>query len=216
MDILKRGFDAGVAFVGLAMLWPVLVVIAIRIRLWDGAPVIFCQERVGRFGRPFQILKFRSMVANAPRLGNSITAAGDKRVTRTGRLLRRFKLDELPQLWNVLKGEMSLVGPRPEVAEYVDLEDARWREVLSVRPGVTAPASLAFLGEEEMLARAKDTERLYRESILPAKLELNLRYVRERSFLGDLRVIAQTLPRCCARNQTTADSPGERLYEEST
>ena len=216
MDSLKRGFDAGLALLGLALLWPLLAAIAIRIRLCDGAPVIFSQRRMGRFGRPFLIRKFRSMVADAPQLGNSITAAGDARVTGTGRVLRRFKLDELPQLWNVLLGEMSFVGPRPEVPEYVDLRDARWREALSVRPGVTAPASLAFLGEEQMLARASDPVRLYRESILPAKLELNVQYARNRSFAGDLRVIGETLLRCFARTPATPEIPGERLFEEPT
>jgi lipopolysaccharide/colanic/teichoic acid biosynthesis glycosyltransferase len=216
MDSLKRGFDAALALFALALLWPLLAAIAIRIRLCEGAPVIFSQRRMGRFGRPFLIRKFRSMVADAPRLGNSITAAGDARVTRTGRVLRRFKLDELPQLWNVLKGEMSIVGPRPEVPEFVDLHDARWREALSVRPGVTAPASLAFLGEEQMLARANDPVRLYRESILPAKLELNVRYARSRSFAGDLRVIGETLLRCFARTPATPEIPGERLFEEPT
>ena len=216
MDSLKRGFDAGLALLGLALLWPLLAAIAIRIRLCDGAPVIFSQRRMGRFGRPFLIRKFRSMVVDAPRLGNSITAAGDKRVTRTGRFLRRFKLDELPQLWNVLVGEMSIVGPRPEVPEYVTLEDARWREVLSLRPGITAPASLAYLGEESMLARADDPERFYRESILPAKLELNLQYVRERGFISDLRVIGETLFHCFARTPANPEIPGERLFEEPT
>ena len=216
MDLLKRGFDASLALFGLALLWPVLALIAIRIRLCDGAPVIFSQPRVGRFGKPFLIHKFRSMVTDAPRLGSSVTAAGDTRVTPTGRLLRRFKLDELPQLWNVLKGDMSIVGPRPEVPEYVDLCDAGWQEVLSVRPGVTSPASLAYLGEESLLARANDLERFYRESILPAKLGLNLRYVRQRSFLGDLRVIGETLLRCFARTPATAEIPGERLFEEPT
>lgn len=216
MDILKRGFDVVLALFCLALLWPVLAVTAIWIRLHEGRPVIFSQWRLGRCGKPFLIRKFRSMVTSAPQLGSSITTAGDARVTHTGRFLRRFKLDELPQLWNVLLGEMSFVGPRPEVPEYVDIEDPRWREVLSARPGITAPASLAYLDEERLLARAGDPERWYRESILPAKLELNLRYVRSRGFLGDLRVIGETLPRILARAPRQASASGDRPCEEST
>lgn len=216
MDTLKRGFDVVLALFCLALLWPVLAAIALWIRLQEGRPVIFSQWRLGRCGKPFLIRKFRSMVTAAPRLGSSVSSAGDARVTRTGRLLRRFKLDELPQLWNVLLGEMSFVGPRPEVPEYVDFEDARWREVLSARPGITAPASLAYLDEERLLAHAGDPERYYRESILPAKLELNLRYVRNRGFLGDLRVIGETLPRVLARAPRQAGISAGRPREEST
>ena len=162
MDLLKRGFDASLALFGLALLWPVLALIAIRIRLSDGAPVIFSQPRVGRFGKPFLIHKFRSMVTDAPRLGSSVTAAGDTRVTPTGRLLRRFKLDELPQLWNVLKGDMSLVGPRPirprffeELAEELP---AYWQRLV-VRPGLTGFAQVRRGYETSMVEKlAHDLE----------------------------------------------------------
>lgn len=216
MDSLKRGFDAGLTLIGLTALWPVLAAIAIWVGLANGRPVLFTQRRVGRFGRPFFIRKFRSMVPDAPSLGRSLTVAGDVRITRTGRFLRCFKLDELPQLWNVLRGEMSLVGPRPEVPEYVDLEDPRWREVLSVRPGMTAPSSLDYFGEEQLLARTRDAERFYRETLLPAKLELNVRYVRTRTFVGDVRVIGKTLLRCFALPSQARRVPGDRLFEEPT
>ena len=160
---------------GLGLGLPAFLLIALLIRIEDGGPVFFRQTRVGRNGRFFQLLKFRSMRVNSP--GTSITAATDTRITRVGRVLRHYKLDELPQLWNVLTRDMSLIGPRPEVPEYVDLNDSTWRDVLGFRPGITDLASLIYRDEEQVLARgSNDLDRYYREVILPEKLSLNLQY----------------------------------------
>jgi lipopolysaccharide/colanic/teichoic acid biosynthesis glycosyltransferase len=179
-----------VAGAALVVLSPLAVVCALAIVIEDGRPVFFRQLRMGRAGAGFLLLKFRSMRRNAP--GSRVTAGGDRRITRAGAFLRRYKLDELPQLWNVLRGEMALVGPRPEVPEFVDAQDARWREVLRVRPGITDLATLLYRHEEQMLAGAADPERYYREVILPEKLRLNLRYLRTRSRASDAALLALT------------------------
>lgn len=154
--------------------------------------MFFRQRRVGLGGRPFRIHKFRTMTDEVPRV--NISATGDPRVTRVGRVLRKTKLDELPQLIDVVRGEMALVGPRPEVPEYVQHWPAKWRSlILSVRPGITDPASIRYRNEADELARADDPERYYIEVILPQKTRLYAKYVRERSTLGDLKIIAQTL-----------------------
>jgi lipopolysaccharide/colanic/teichoic acid biosynthesis glycosyltransferase len=173
------------------VLMPVFAGLALLIVWDDGLPVLFSQTRVGRSGRPFRIWKFRTMRRDSH--GGVITAAGDARVTRAGAVLRRSKLDELPQLFNVLKGDMSLVGPRPEVAEHVQLEAPMWQAVLQVRPGITDLASLLYRNEEELLAAAGDPNALYRESVLPAKLLLNLKYLQSRSFWLDLKLILLTI-----------------------
>lgn len=192
----KRLFDIVCAGLGLLILLPVLIALALWIK-WDSpGPVLFRQERVGRFGKPFYIHKFRSMRVDAPALGPQITVGEDPRITRSGRVLRAAKLDELPQLWDVLRGAMSLVGPRPEVPRYVALYTPAQRElVLSVRPGITDPASLQFRNESEVLARAADPEREYAEVILPAKLKLAGEYVRQASLWTDIRLILATLRR---------------------
>ena len=190
----KRLFDIVLCSLGLLLLSPLLLVLALWIKLDSPGPVLFRQQRVGRHGVPFDIHKFRTMRADAPTLGPQITVSADPRITRCGAWLRRSKLDELPQLWDVLRGAMSLVGPRPEVPRYVALypDDLR-RQVLSVRPGITDPASIAYRDESAVLARALDPERTYIEEIMPAKLALAARYAQEHSFAGDLRLIAQTL-----------------------
>jgi lipopolysaccharide/colanic/teichoic acid biosynthesis glycosyltransferase len=160
------------------------------ILLDDGGPVLFSQKRIGKSGRPFRIWKFRTMRAGSR--GAVITAAGDARVTRIGGALRKYKLDELPQLYNVLRGDMSLVGPRPEVPEFVKLDVPIWQVVLQVRPGLTDLATLMFRDEENLLATSNDPLALYRETILPAKLILNVSYLRSRSFLRDLKLIYLT------------------------
>lgn len=182
-----RFLDPIFAAAGLFLLTPVLLAIAILILWDDGAPVLFRQVRVGRQGKPFRIWKFRTMRTGA--LGTPITAAGDSRVTRVGAVLRRHKLDELPQLFNVLKGDMSLVGPRPEVPEFVQLQAPIWQAVLQVRPGVTDVASLLFRDEEKLLRGPGDPATLYRETVLPVKLVLNLAYLRSRSYWRDLKLI---------------------------
>lgn len=191
-DGAKRAFDLAASAVGLWLLAPVFLVLAVVIRLTDHGPAFFRQERIGRDGRPFRIHKFRTMrVANS---GSLVTSADDDRITPIGKFLRRTKLDELPQLIDVFVGDMSLVGPRPEVAKYVELwgEDAK-TEILSVRPGISDPAAIAFRNEQEELAAADDPERHYVEVILPQKVAMYLDYVRHRSFVGDLKVVAQTL-----------------------
>jgi lipopolysaccharide/colanic/teichoic acid biosynthesis glycosyltransferase len=186
-------FDAVCAAAGLIVLSPVLAVLSLLIVLCDGRPVLFSQMRVGRYGKEFRIWKFRTMRHGSQ--GSSITAAGDKRITVIGAWLRRFKLDELPQLFNVLRGEMSLIGPRPEAPEYVDRESLLWRAVLLVRPGITDVATLLYRDEEALLASCGDAERFYRETALPEKLFLNLNYLRIRTFLRDMKLIWLTI-RC--------------------
>lgn len=190
---MKRLFDIAAAGLGLLLLWPVLLAAAVWVKLDSPGPVLFRQTRVGRFGVPFTIHKFRTMRV-AP--GAAITVGADPRITRAGHRLRQTKLDELPQLWDVLRGAMSLVGPRPELPKYVELYPADLRErVLSVRPGITDPASLAFSHEAELLAAAADPEREYREVILPAKLRLSADYAARASLATDLRLIVATLAR---------------------
>jgi len=190
----KRLFDIVCAAIGLLLLSPLLLAVAVWIKLDSAGPVMFRQERVGRFGRTFRIHKFRTMRVDAPRLGPQITIGEDARITRSGRWLRATKVDELPQLWDVLRGAMSLVGPRPEVPRYVAMYPAELREVvLSVRPGITDPASLSFRNESELLAKAADPEREYVEVVMPMKLRLAADYVRNASLGGDIRLILATL-----------------------
>lgn len=195
---MKRFVDVVAALLGLLLLAPLLLVIAFAVRIDSEGPALFRQTRVGRDGRTFQILKFRSMYhGHHCRDGaTQITAASDPRITRVGTLLRRTKLDELPQLINVLRGDMSLVGPRPEVPRYVAMypPDAR-SEILSVRPGITDEAAIEFRDESEILGRSDDPERTYVEEILPRKIRLYRDYVRHRSLLGDLGIILRTLRR---------------------
>ena len=190
----KRAFDLLLAGLGLLLLSPLLIAIALWIKLDSPGAVMFLQERVGRHGRLFLIHKFRTMAADAPALGPQITVGADARITRAGRFLRASKLDELPQLWDVWRGAMSLVGPRPEVPRYVALYPAALREiVLSVRPGITDIASLEYRDEARLLAEAADPERCYVEQVLPAKLALSARYVQTRSFAGDLALVWRTV-----------------------
>ena len=192
--ITKRAFDLLLSGIGLLLLSPLLIGIALWIKLDSPGSVMFCQERVGRHGRLFLIHKFRTMTADAPERGPQITVGADARITCAGQFLRASKLDELPQLWDVLRGAMSLVGPRPEVPRYVALYPADLRRVvLSVRPGITDIASIEYRDESRLLAEAADPERCYVEQILPAKLALASRYVLTRSFSGDLRLILRTL-----------------------
>ena len=190
----KRLFDIVFAGLGLLLLSPLLLAIAAWIKLDSAGPVLFRQERVGRFGVPFRIRKFRTMREDAPSLGPQLTVGADPRITRVGRRLREAKLDELPQLIDVLVGAMSFVGPRPEVPRYVAKYPAALRDkVLSVRPGITDPASIEYRDESALLARAADPERVYVEQVLPAKLQFAAQYVDQMSLRTDVRVIAATL-----------------------
>jgi lipopolysaccharide/colanic/teichoic acid biosynthesis glycosyltransferase len=190
----KRLFDLVVALGGLALFALPMLALALWVRLDSPGPVFFRQERVGRHGRPFRIHKFRTMVADAPARGPALTVGDDPRITRAGAWLRRSKLDELPQLLDVLAGTMSIVGPRPEVAQYVALYPPALREqVLSVRPGITDPVSLRFADEGELLARAADPELEYRETVLPAKLRAAADYARSATLWSDLVVGVRTL-----------------------
>ncbi len=190
----KRAFDLCVACVSLVVLAPLLLTLSLLILLTSGPPVLFRQERIGRAGRGFTLLKFRTM-----RSGSTgalpLTARGDKRVTAMGRFLRAAKLDELPQLVNVLRGEMSIVGPRPEVPRYVERYVAHQRRVLDVRPGLTDPASVLFRNEEALLGSVSEEQRqaYYVEKILPQKLEMNLAYIDRAGFSYDLALIAGTV-----------------------
>jgi lipopolysaccharide/colanic/teichoic acid biosynthesis glycosyltransferase len=190
-ESFERLFDVACSTAGLLLLSPVLAGVALMIIFDDGRPVLFNQMRVGRNGTLFRIWKFRTMRLGIA--GNVITTAGDSRVTRAGKTLRKFKLDELPQLFNVLKGDMSLVGPRPEVPEYVQVDAPIWRLVLRFRPGVTDLATLLYRDEERILGTCGDPNAFYRASVLPAKLILNLAYHLSRSFGQDLRLIFLTI-----------------------
>ncbi len=190
---IKRSFDLFFATVGLLFLSPVFGLLAVAVKLSDGGPVFFVQQRVGQGGRLFGILKFRSMVVNAEKLGLSVTKDGDPRITRIGRFLRKTKLDELPQLWNVLRGEMSFVGPRPEVPRYVALYTAEQRQVLALKPGITDLATLEFRNEEELLRTAGDTEKFYLEYCVPRKIALNLAYAQQANLWRDVKIILKTL-----------------------
>ena len=193
MKACKRAFDFVFSLIGLVALSPLLVVVAAAVRLHDGGPVFFLQERVGRGFRPFKIIKFRTMEPGAEARGRAITARGDARITGVGRVLRKTKIDELPQLVNVLKGEMSLVGPRPEVPKYIEMFRRDFEEILKVRPGITDYASVRYKDEEEALGAATDPERYYVSDVLPAKIGLNLSYIRNRGMLEDVKVILVTL-----------------------
>ena len=191
--MLKRLIDLTFSSIGLILLLPVFLVIGLWIRFDSPGGIFYRQKRVGLHGSEFLLLKFRTMRPGSDKKGLLTVGGNDSRVTRIGRILRKYKLDELPQLINVLKGEMSLVGPRPEVKKYVDLYNERQRQVLSVPPGITDLASIAYSDENELLARAEDPERFYIETVMPAKLELNLEYIRKAGLLTDLKIIFQTL-----------------------
>lgn len=190
---MTRTFDCLVAAAGLLLLLPGLLLLALLIRIVDGAPVFYRQVRVGRGGRPFRIWKFRTMVVDSDRAGRAITVGGDPRITRTGVWLRRWKLDELPQLVNVVAGEMAFVGPRPEVPRYVDLYTESQRRVLDLRPGITDPASIAYRNESDLLAGREDPEGYYIGTILPDKIRISLEYGGRASLWRNLKVILATL-----------------------
>lgn len=190
--MVKRLFDAVASAAGLLVLSPLLLLLALWIKLDSAGPVLYAAPRVGKGGRLFRMYKFRTMVINADKVGGSSTPDDDPRITRVGRMLRRYKLDELPQLLNVLNGTMSLVGPRPQVKWAVDLYTPEQREVLTVPPGITDYASIHFPNEGEILRGSTDPDRDYMEKIHPEKMRLSLEYVRRRSLGTDVAVLART------------------------
>lgn len=189
--ISKRAFDIVFSLIGLLILSPVLALTGICVRLSSRGPALFRQERTGRYGKPFTIYKFRTMVLNHG--GSSVSVRGESRITRLGSVLRKLKIDELPELWNILIGDMSFVGPRPDMPEYASRLQGEQREILSVRPGITSPASLKYAREEEILSTVSDPLKHFDEVIWPDKMEMNLRYVRSRTFIGDLILIIRTV-----------------------
>lgn len=191
--VAKRIFDICFALTGIFLLSPLFILIALLIMADTGAPVFYFQQRIGLKGKVFNLVKFRTMLVGADRLGYLTIGNADKRITKTGYYLRKYKLDELPQLFNVLVGDMSFVGPRPEVSKYVKLYTRTQLRVLSIKPGLTDWASIKFFNENELLARSEDPEKLYVNRIMPSKIEQNLNYIDHRSLLVDIKIIFQTL-----------------------
>lgn len=193
--VLKYVFDRLMALIGLLVLWPVLLVVTLLIRIrMPGGPVIFKQQRVGREGELFTMYKFRSMSVGHG--GSSVSVAGESRITPLGAKLRHYKLDELPELWNVLIGDMSFVGPRPDVPGYADQLKGKDRDVLRLRPGITGPASLKYRDEEDILAKQANPQKFNDEVIFPDKVRINLYYLEHYSFLKDIRMIFCTVLGC--------------------
>jgi lipopolysaccharide/colanic/teichoic acid biosynthesis glycosyltransferase len=190
---VKRTFDILISLLGLIFFSPVFIVVSILIKNKDCGPVFYRGVRVGKYGELIRLFKFRTMVVDAEKIGGSSTAEDDPRITKVGKYLRRYKLDELPQLINVLKGEMSIAGPRPEVQHYVDLFTEEEQAILSVRPGMTDWASLWNSDEGKVLAGSPDPDKSYMEKIRPTKLKLQLKYIKEQSFPVDLKIILQTV-----------------------
>ncbi len=188
----KRIFDLFFILIGLPFLLPFLAIIALMIKLEDGGPVFFIQRRIGYKGKPFYMWKFRTMVIDAEKKGSLITVGNDPRITKVGYFLRKYKLDEFPQLLNVLKGEMSLVGPRPEVEKYVVLYNSEQRKVLDIIPGMTDPASIKYVNENEILAQANDPEKIYIDKVMPEKIKLNLEYAEKATCWSDFLIIIKT------------------------
>ena len=190
--LLKYLFDRIVSFVGLLFLWPILIIVAILIRKkMPGGPVLFKQKRVGRNGRLFTMVKFRSMTVSHS--GSSVSVAGESRITPLGAKLRQYKLDELPELWNVLTGDMSFVGPRPDVPGYADKLEGNDRRILQLRPGITGPASLKYRHEEELLAQVDNPQEYNDTVIYPDKIRINLYYLDHYSFVKDIQMIVCTV-----------------------
>jgi len=190
---MKRVFDIVFSALGLLVLLPFFLLVALLIKLDSKGPVFYLQERIGKGGKPFKIFKFRTMVVDADKKGLLSLGKKDSRITKVGVFLRKTKFDELPQLINVLKGDMSFVGPRPEVKKYTDLYTPEQREVLQVRPGITDYASLEYIDEEQLLGASDDPEKTYIEEIMPHKIRLNKEYLANRSFFSDIKLIFMTV-----------------------
>ncbi len=195
-QIVKRIFDFLVSLIGIIILSPIFVIVSIAIKLDSRGEVLFLQKRVGRYGKEFNIYRFRTMVTNAEKIGKQITVGKDSRITRVGAFLRKFKIDELPQLFNVLKGDMSLVGPRPEVPKYVALYNEEQRHVLDVRPGITDMASLRYKDENDILGKVDNPEEYYINIIMRDKLNLNLEYIEKSNLFFDIYLIIKTIIKC--------------------
>ncbi len=191
--MLKTLFDRVVAFIALVLLSIPLILVSLVIKMLMPGPIFFIQQRIGQHGRPFRLIKFRTMKLAPDKSTESFDAGDNSRITPLGRFLRKTKLDELPQLINVLKGEMSFVGPRPEVKQWTEVYPEKWAIVHSVRPGITDYASMYFRNEEEMLATSQNPRETYKNEILPKKLDLNIEYIKNRSFIEDLKIIFKTL-----------------------
>ena len=189
----KRIFDVLMSSVGLLLLSPLFLIISIAVILESKGGIFYKQERIGKNGKPFKLLKFRSMYVGADKKGLLTVSGRDPRITRVGYFIRKTKIDELPQLINVLKGDMSLVGPRPEVAKYVNLYNDEQKQILSVRPGITDPASITFRNENDLLAQAENPEKFYIESVMPEKIRISLDYIKKRNFFTDIGIIFKTI-----------------------
>lgn len=197
---VKVIMDICVAFLAVLVLSPVLIILLVLVLLDGSGGAFYCQERVGKNFKVFRIIKFRTMIPGSDRSGRLTVGAKDTRITKTGHFLRKFKLDELPQLFNILKGDMSLVGPRPEVPEYVALYNEKQRKVLDVKPGLTEYASIEYVDENELLGQSDDPEKTYIGEIMPAKLALNTYYINRMSLGTDMKILGLTLKKIFIRN----------------
>jgi len=194
--ISKRLFDIFFSLLGLILISPFLIIVSIIIKITSEGPVFFLQERLGQYEKPFFIYKFRTMVVNAESLGKQITVKGDTRITKVGKVLRRYKIDEFPQLINVLLGEMSFVGPRPEVKKYVDLYTNDQKEIFKVKPGITDYASIEYRNENDLLSTVEDPEEYYINTIMQDKIKLNKKYIQKNNLFIDVKIILKTISKC--------------------
>ncbi len=197
--MIKRLFDILFSLVALILLLPVFVIIAIAIIIDDGFPVFYLQERIGKNFRSFKLFKFRTMYKNADKMGYLTIGSKDPRVTKVGYYLRKYKLDELPQFINVLIGDMSIVGPRPEVKKYVDLYNEQQKKVLSIKPGITDYASIKYINENEILAHSENPEKTYIQEVMPEKLKINLEYIEKQNVLEDIKIILKTFTKILSK-----------------
>ena len=192
-NFFKRGFDFITSTIGFLLISPILLIIAVLIKITSKGPILFKQKRVGKNALVFNILKFRTMVVDAEKLGRQITVGNDSRITKVGIFLRKYKLDELPQLINVIKGDMSLVGPRPEVPKYVELYNENQKRVLEVRPGITDYASIEYRDENSILGNVENPEEYYINIIMPHKIDLNMKYIENNNVFIDIAIIFKTI-----------------------
>lgn len=194
LNIAKRTFDLFFSLIGIIITIPILILVSIMIKLTSKGPIIFKQERVGKNKKIFYIYKFRTMTDYDDKASDrQVTVINDQRITRIGRILRKYKIDELPQLYNVLKGDMSFVGPRPEVKKYVKFYEEEYDEILKIKPGITDLASIEYIDENTIISKYSDPEKIYIEEVLPKKLMLNKRYIEEMSIKNDILIILKTI-----------------------